>query len=188
MTLYYGIKQILRSPLKSILFLLLAGVSTFLLVLGSSLWEINRTMLEEFEDLFMTVGTVEQKIDHVETYKIGDAGNGYEYGQRGIRGERIPSAVMDFEGAGYILEAKQRPNFGALVDQKAAAESHMFMIVEATPIESGTADESFPMRAEKVLSGDEFELKAGDIFYICDHSMEEARSFEIGRASCRERV
>ncbi|MCI9634302.1 MAG: ABC transporter permease, partial [Ruminococcus sp.] len=73
MTLYYGIKQILRSPLKSILFLLLAGVSTFLLVLGSSLWEINRTMLEEFEDLFMTVGTVEQKIDHVETYKIWDA-------------------------------------------------------------------------------------------------------------------
>ena len=180
MTLYYGIKQILRSPLKSILFLLLAGVSAFLLVLGSSLWEINRTMLEEFEDLFMTVGTVEQKIDHVETYKIWDAGNGYEYGQRGIRGERIPSAVMDFEGAGYILEAKQRPNFGALVDQKAAAMSHMFMIVEATPIESGTADESFPMRAEKVLAGDEFELKAGDIFYICDHSMEEARSFEAG--------
>ena len=149
MTIYYSMKQILRSPVKSTLFLLLSGVSAFLLTLGGNLWAVNLAMLEEFEEIFVTVGTVEQKIDHVETYKIWDAGNGYEYGQRGIRGERIPSAVMDFEGAGYILEAKQRPNFGALVDQKAGAMPYMFIIVEATPIESGTADESFPMRAER---------------------------------------
>ena len=180
MTVYYSMKQILRSPLKSILFLLLAGVSAFLLVLGGNLWEINRNMLEEFENIFMTVGTVEQKIDHVETAKHWDAETGYYYTKWGRQGERIPNSVMDFEGAGYILEAKQRPNLGALVDQKAGAMPYMFIIVEATPIESGTADESFPMRAEKVLSGDEFELKEGDIFYICDHYMEEARSFEAG--------
>ena len=180
MTVYYSMKQILRSPLKSILFLLLAGVSAFLLVLGGNLWEINRNMLEEFENIFMTVGTVEQKIDHVETAKHWDAETGYYYTKWGRQGERIPNSVMDFEGAGYILEAKQRPNLGALVDQKAGAMPYMFIIVEATPIESGTADESFPMRAEKVLSGDEFELKAGDIFYICDHYLEEARSFEAG--------
>ena len=57
MTVYYSMKQILRSPLKSILFLLLAGVSAFLLALGGNLWEINRNMLEEFENIFMTVGT-----------------------------------------------------------------------------------------------------------------------------------
>ncbi len=180
MTVYYSMKQILRSPLKSILFLLLAGVSAFLLALGGNLWEINRNMLEEFENIFMTVGTVEQKIDHVETAKFWDAKTGYYYTKWGRQGERIPNSVMDFEGAGYILEAKQRPNLGALVDQKAGAMPYMFIIVEATPIESGTADESFPMRAEKVLSGDEYELKEGDIFYICDHHMEEARSFEAG--------
>ena len=180
MTVYYSMKQILRSPLKSILFLLLAGVSAFLLALGGNLWEINRNMLEEFENIFMTVGTVEQRIDHVETAKFWDAETGYYYTKWGKKGERIPNSVMDFEGAGYILEAKQRPNLGALVDQKAGATPYMFIIVEATPIESGTADESFPMRAEKVLSGDEYELKEGDIFYICDHHMEEARSFEAG--------
>ena len=180
MTLYYGIKQILRSPLKSILFLLLAGVSAFLLVLGSSLWEINRTMLEEFEDLFMTVGTVEQKIDHVETYKIWDAETDDRYDQRAVHGKRISDEVMDFEGAGYILEAKQRPSFGALVDQRVMGSVYDSLIVEAAPVESGRADESFPMRAEKVLAGDEAVLKEGDIFYICDHYREEPRSFEAG--------
>lgn len=52
------------------------------------------------------------------------------------------------------------------------------MVVEASPVESGRADESFPMRLEKVLSGD---LKEGEIIYICDHSLEEARSFEQGK-------
>ena len=133
MTVYYSMKQILRSPLKSILFLLLAGVSAFLLALGGSLWEINRAMLEAFEAIFMTVGTVEQKIDHVETGRHWDAKDGYYYTQWGAYGERIPSSVLDFEGAGYILEAKQRPNFGALVDQKAASSPKMFTEVDATP-------------------------------------------------------
>ena len=64
-----------------------------------------------------------QKTDHVETGRHWDAKDGYYYTQWGAYGERIPSSVLDFEGAGYILEAKQRPNFGALVDQKAASSS-----------------------------------------------------------------
>ena len=87
---------------------------------------------------------------------------------------------MDFEGAGYILEAKQRPSFGALVDQRVMGSVYDSLIVEAAPVESGRADESFPMRAEKVLAGDEAVLKEGDIFYICDHYREEPRSFEAG--------
>ncbi len=180
MTVYYSMKQILRSPLKSILFLLLAGVSAFLLALGGSLWEINRAMLEEFEDIFMTVGTVEQKIEYVETRRHWDAKNGYYYTQWGRRGERIPNAVMDFEGADYILDAKQRPTFGALVDQRAIGSPYDTMLVEAEPVNSGTAYESFPMRAKKVLAGDEYVMKDGDIFYICDHYEEEPRSFEAG--------
>ncbi len=180
MTVYYSMKQMLRSPLKSILFLLLAGISAFLLALGGNLWKINRAMMEEFENIFTTVGTVEQKIDHVEINKRWDAKTGYYYWQMGVIGERIPNSVMDFEGAGYILEAKQRPNFGALVDQKVGGDRYAFTVVEATPVESGTADESFPMRAQKVLSGDEFVMKEGDIFYICDHYLEEPRHFEAG--------
>ncbi len=177
MTFYYSMKQILRSPLKSILFLLLAGVSAFLIALGGNLWEINRTMLEEFEDIFTTVGTVEQRADHtsIMTYRRG--GKSYEDVVSGVMGEKIPNSVMDFEGAGYILKARQRPSFGALVDQKVRGNPHDFQVVEASPVESGVADESFPMRVEKVVAG---ALKEGDIFYICDEYMEKPRSFEAG--------
>lgn len=122
MTFYYSMKQILRTPLKSILFLFLAGISSFLLALGGSLWEINRTMLEEFEDIFVTVGTVEQKKDHIETHAHWDAVNGYRYDSGGVYGTWISSEVMDFEGAGYLLEAKQRPYFGALADTRSVAQ------------------------------------------------------------------
>ena len=56
MTIYYSMKQILRSPVKSTLFLLLSGVSAFLLTLGGNLWAVNLAMMEEFEEIFVTVG------------------------------------------------------------------------------------------------------------------------------------
>ena len=57
------------------------------------------------------------------------------------------------------------------------------LVAEVTPLETGMADSSFPVRVEKVLSG---ELNEGDTIYICDHySFEEgeykARSFEAGK-------
>jgi len=76
MTLYYSMKQMLRSPVKSILFFLLVGVSAFLLALGGNLWKMNSDMLKEFEDIFETVGTVDQKRDHIETGARWDAGKG----------------------------------------------------------------------------------------------------------------
>ena len=50
MIFYYSIKQMFRSPLKSILFFLLVGVSAFLLALGGSLSKMNAEMVREFYD------------------------------------------------------------------------------------------------------------------------------------------
>ncbi len=186
MTFYYSMKQMFRSPLKSILFFLLVGISAFLLALGGSLWEINRAMLEEFEELFVTVGTVEQKRDHVEMYAQWDAVNGYRYSRMGVYGKWISNEVLDFEGANYTLEAKQRPYFGALMKEKVrGTKNKELMVVEATPIESGAADESFPMRVERVLAGG---LNVGEVIYICDHYLEEPRSFEQGKTYIMELV
>lgn len=185
MTLYYSMKQMLRSPVKSILFFLLVGVSAFLLALGGNLWKMNSDMLKEFEDIFETVGTVDQKRDHIETGARWDAGKGeYTWDHYAMYGERISDEVLDFEGAGYILDAKQRPYFGALIDQKVRGTGNMDLLVaEVTPLETGIADSSFPVRVEKVLAG---ELNTGDTIYICDHfSFEdgeyEARRFEKGK-------
>lgn len=177
MTLYYSMKQMLRSPLKSILFFLLAGGAAFLLALGGNLWEINREMMKEFENIFTTVGTVEQKREQTETGKRWDAGKGeYEYHTYKKYGEWIQNGVLDFAGAGYILEAKQRPYFGALIDQKVRGTGNMdIMVAEVTPTVTGTADSSLPVRVERVLSG---KLEEGEIIYICDHFSDPSGDYE----------
>lgn len=180
MTLYYSMKQMFRSPLKSILFFLLAGASAFLLALGGGLWKMNREMLKEFENIFTTVGTVEQKREKAETVKRWDAGKGeYEYYTYKKYGEWIHNDVLDFAGAGYILEAEQRPYFGALTDEKVRGKADMELLVaEVAPLETGVADSSFPVRVEKVLAG---EIKEGDIIYICDHFGDETGNYEPSR-------
>ena len=76
MTFYYSMKQMLRSPLKSILFFLLVGVSAFLLALGGSLSKMNAEMVWEFEDIFTTIGTVEQKDESIVTAARWEADKG----------------------------------------------------------------------------------------------------------------
>lgn len=73
MTFYYSVKQMFRSPLKSFLFFLLMGVSAFFLVLGGNLWNMSKTAIQKFEEIFTTVGTVEQAKKEVKLRGIWDA-------------------------------------------------------------------------------------------------------------------
>ena len=63
MTLYYSIKQMLRSPLKSILFFLLVGICAFFLALGGAFWYMGSDYMQNFDDKYITIGTVEQKYE-----------------------------------------------------------------------------------------------------------------------------
>lgn len=168
MTVYYSMKQMLRSPLKSVLFFLLVGASAFLLALGGSLSKMNAEMVREFEDIFTTIGTVDQKDEVVETYARWDAGKGdYVYYRYGRPGKYIPDSVLDFEGAGYILKARQRPYFGARIEEKVRGSGENdILVAELTAEVSDALEHSVPMRVNKVLSGD---LDVGDTVYICDH-------------------
>lgn len=130
MTIYYSMKQMLRSPLKSILFFLLVGASAFLLALGGSLWKMNAEMVREFEDIFTTIGTVDQKDESIVTITEWDAGRGdYVYSRIGRPGKWISNAVLDFEGAGYILKARQRPYFGARIEEKVRGGGDRYQLV-----------------------------------------------------------
>ncbi len=185
MTFYYSMKQMLRSPLKSILFFLLVGVSAFLLALGGSLSKMNAEMVWEFEDIFTTIGTVEQKDESIVTAARWEADKGdYVYYRYGRPGKWIPNAVLDFERAGYILKARQRPYFGARIEEKVrgAADRHL-LVAELTAEVSDVLEHSVPMRVSKVLAGD---LNVGDTVYICDHYGDsdggyEPRSVEEGK-------
>lgn len=57
----YSLKQMLRSRLKTCLFFFLLTGSACLLSLGINLWDMNNRAIEDFEDVFTTIGIVQQK-------------------------------------------------------------------------------------------------------------------------------
>ena len=63
MTFYYSIKQMRRSPLKSLLFAVLIAVCAFCLSMGGALWYMGSSGFQDFDGLYTTIGTVEQKYE-----------------------------------------------------------------------------------------------------------------------------
>lgn len=185
MTFYYSVKQMFRSPLKSFLFFLLMGVSAFFLVLGGNLWNMSKTAIQKFEEIFTTVGTVEQAKKEVKLRGIWDAEKkSYTYYKSGDYGEWIDESVLDFEGADYILKPRQRLYFGAYLEDYQDTDLQEKMInnwlitVEGVPLTTAVADHSIPMQVTKVLEGD---IQTGDIIYICQHTNPNPDTFETGK-------
>ena len=71
MTFYYSMKQMLRTPLRSILFFVLVGISALLLTVGGSLLYQSSGMEREFEKIYTTIATVEQKQEEVGRFRFG---------------------------------------------------------------------------------------------------------------------
>lgn len=185
MTFYYSMKQMFRSPLKSFLFFLLIGVSAFFLALGGNLWNMSQTAIQEFEKIFTTIGTVEQvkKETVVEARWEADK-KAYSYSRIGTYGEAIDEDVLDFEGANYLQEPRQRPFFGAYIKELYEGGGVDWTIrVEVTPLQTEVADHSVQMRIVKVLEG---AVNQGDIVYVCDHFNPESIKFEAGKTYIME--
>lgn len=180
MTFYYSMKQMFRSPIKSLLFFLLIGVSAFFLALGGNLWNMNRSVMEEYEGIFTTIGTVEQVGKESGSIKIWDADQqDYSYTNTKTYGDRISPDVLDFEGADYILPARQRLYFGAFIEDLYGGVGNDRMItVEMTPVETVVADHSAAMRVVKVLEG---QVQEDEIIYFCDHYNSEPDTYEAGK-------
>lgn len=180
MTFFYSMKQMRRSPLKSILFFLLIGICAFFLALGGSLWYMGDSGFQNFDELYTTIGTVEQKYEGT---KLNSSWNPetqeYEYYNSGYYGEWVDEDVLDFEGADYILKPRQRPYFGAYIENLYNGIGSPNMgVVEATPLETGSIYPSLPMRVERVLEGT---MEEGEIFYLCDHQSVTPDTLEAGK-------
>ncbi len=68
-----SLKQMLRTPLKTILFLILLLLSTSLLTTGINLWQTSEKGIQEFKSLFNTIALVRQKEDTTEVAEMWDA-------------------------------------------------------------------------------------------------------------------
>ena len=180
MTFYYSIKQMRRSPLKSLLFFLLIGLCAFFFALGGALWYMGSSGFQDFDELYTTIGTVEQKYEGTKVLSRWDPETqDYEYYSGGYYGEWLRDDVLDFDGADYVIKPRQRPYFGAYIENLYNGIGSADMgVVEATPLETGPIYPSFPMRVVRVLEGT---MQEGEIFYLCDHQSENPDVLEAGK-------
>lgn len=180
MTFYYSIKQTIRSPLKSILFFLLIGICAFFLALGGSFWYMGNDDLQNFDEKFITIGTVEQKYEGTSTRSRWDPETQeYEYYNVGYYGDWVDDDTLDFQGADYILKPRQRPFFGAYIENLYdGIGSPDLGTVEATPVETGAMYPSLLMRVIRTIDGT---MEEGELFYLCDHEDPEPDILEAGK-------
>ena len=55
-----SLKQMLRTPVKTVLFLVLTFFAALLITLGASIWLKSYRTMAEYEDRFITIATVRQ--------------------------------------------------------------------------------------------------------------------------------
>ena len=153
----YSLKQMLRSRLKTCLFFLLLAGSACLLALGINLWDMNRRAIEGFEDVFTTIGIVQQKQQDLGLRRVWSEYAGkYHYIQDYEYGRMIRDEELAFEGADYLIKPRQRPYFGADMEYMdnfpsfdGMMEEHYFT-VEFVPLED--YDGTKPVELEIVKS------------------------------------
>lgn len=143
-----SIKQLLRTPFKALLFVLLLAAATLLLVFGATLLVQSDQKIAAAESQFVTIGTVTQNYDssknRVELYPdypdkllVTD----YTYD------EFLTADYLDFEGADYIHKPESYPFYMAYMPDKNSSifvGGNMWtdMVVEFSPLEDTDGTET----------------------------------------------
>ena len=146
-----SIRQIMRTPVKTILFFLLMTFAAILSTLGSNLWRISAANIKAFEEVFTTIGTIEQKktvLNKVETWDSIDQSQRYFYVSR--YNDPIPLTVMDFEGADYIYQPEKRPFYGAYLPGYQLLPPNAFLSIGDVIIEFTVDEDCIPDHAVKI--------------------------------------
>ena len=104
-----SLKQMARTPVRTVLFLILMFFAALLLTLGTCIWlKGNRTMAQ-YEERFMTIGTVRQIPDSFEqTLQWNAETKDYDVRKKAQYSSYYTPADMLFPGAEYIAEPEQR--------------------------------------------------------------------------------
>lgn len=169
----------MRTPLKTLFFLILLTLTTTFFILGFSLWSSADENMRRLESTFITIGTVEQKPTSIETYKEWDAEKkDYLYSRHAITGKAIPISALDFPGANYICKPEMRPyycaydpKFTLLTDPLREAEIEEYtLIVEMKPLKDCETGDPVPVKITKLLMG--FPTLQDTTILFCNHNEE----------------
>ena len=181
-----SIKQILRMPIRSFSFFLLITTSSMFLTLGAVLWIMNNTIINNYEDTFITIGTVEQKALSINTTTRWNAEQKeYELRQYSVYSRMIPVSILSFEGANYIQKPEKRSYYGSYAPDYTLGIVNTnyetgIIIGEISPIEDCIPNESVKVTINKIFLGDS--SLEGTTTWFCNHYTENPKPLEKGKS------
>lgn len=106
----FSLRQLFRQRGKALLFFLLMAASTALVLTGSVMTIENAQRIAKVESTYSTIGMVEQlPTGETKTYQSEDSCTGTHTWTTQLYGDPIMMDVLNFPGAGYIIEPEQRP-------------------------------------------------------------------------------
>ncbi len=172
-----SLRQLMRTPVKTLAFLVLLSLAVTFFMLGFQLWTGARDNIDRIDKAYMTIGTVEQKASSVSTEKMWLADrNSYTYFVAPGYDGMISVSMLDFEGADYILRPEKRPVYGAYMPGFVMSADpnweylydDIFLIAELQPFEDCVTDKPVHMKVKRMLCG---ALKDYvDEIWFCDHN------------------
>ena len=172
-----SIKQLFRTPLRTLLYFLLIIFVGVLFSLGLNLWAYNQNKIEVYEKHFKTIGTFEQEYNVIEKVEEWDAAIGdYRIKQEKTYGELIREEDLLFEDANYVKEPEFRPvllSYAAQYFEAHGGAYTMPTIIEFEPLEDVLLGDSVPVKITKILTvqheGIEYGVNENDNVFICQH-------------------
>ncbi len=176
MVIRNSLRQLGRTPVKTLAFLVLLILAVTFSMLGFQLWAGARDNIDRIDKAYMTIGTVEQMANSVNIDRSWNAETqSYTYYSYQGYGGIVPDSVLDFEGAGYIVKAEKRPVYGAYLEGFVMSSEpnwelyydDWFLIAELQPREDCITDKPVCMDVKRVLCGDLDDFV--EEVWFCDH-------------------
>lgn len=171
-----SLKQMVRTPIKTALFFLLNLVASLLMTLGVCIWQKSSSVMDKYEDQFITIGTVRQRPESFEQVKIWDAEEKrYSIVKRAQYASYDTVEDLVIPGVTYLAGPEQRAYYASYTPQYTKLWRSLnpyvtdaaVTVVEFTPVEDCIPEESVKIRITKVIGGDS--IPEGTTLWFCDH-------------------
>ncbi|MDE7198357.1 MAG: hypothetical protein K2O15_05675 [Lachnospiraceae bacterium] len=171
-----SLRQMMRTPVRTILFLILMIFATLLMTLGVSVWSKGKQTMEQYEDRFTTIATVRQNPDSFEQTLLWNAETkDYDVIKNPQYQSYYTPEDLLFPGVEYMAGPEQRafyisyqPDYLMQYEsQNPDMISRGSLIAEFSPMEDCVPDESVQIKITKVIGGDP--RLEGVVDYFCDH-------------------
>lgn len=167
-----SIRQLFRTKVKTLLFLVLVALCALLLCIGCNLNYLCRENLKRFEEAFVTIGTVKQKPLSVTPQGMWDAElQDYQYYNEREYGEDVPLSVLDMENVDYISGPEKRPYYLAYLPDYSMWDENVgitnSIVVIVSPVEDCIPDHAVEMEVIEVING-VYTYNTPNL-YFCDH-------------------